>query len=635
MNSGARCVGTICLFAVFATLVFADASAQELSPPLEFLNPEGLRRLEVSDAQAAKLKELATEYGPRIADAEKAAHPTSAQLQAREEAIHSAIAAGKSGAEAKMLIIAAGSLTKDQEVAANEVLRLRDVLYQSAFAILTEAQQEKVETGLPHLGDEYTGFIIIRLAPNIRFELDDNQRLDDVARKLKLDGLTAVLDAFQLHTSYRVLRGAAAKYAPNGNQSAATSNLLRRLGSYWRIDARQQVAQVETIIRRLNELPEVDLAYRELAVGDPTVGATDNPYHLKQGYLDPAPHGIDARFAWTQPNGRGAGIGLVDLEKSWNRNHEDLVGQNPLLVYGDVRPGDHGTDVLGMIISEDNTVGTVGIASSLSYVFLSSYYRTGQPDETVATVICHTLPLMKQGDVLLLEVQTKVTSLPIEIQDMDYDAIRLAVSLGIIVVEAAGNGYYDLDKYKNVFGKQILNRGSPDYRDSGAIMVGASDPKDDHNRANFSNFGSRVDCFGWGRYVTTTGTISGFGDLDNGGGDPNKKYTAKFHGTSSAAPIVAGAAIILQGMAKANSSTLISPDRMRALLANRVTGTPQGLDVPGNIGVMPDLRAIIQTDSVFMPTPPPSRHLQRCAPPWVAPLGVVKGVLKNLWYCWR
>ena len=69
----------------------------------------------------------------------------------------------------------------------------------------------------------------------------------------------------------------------------------------------------------LNELPEVELAYREMAVSDPTVNPTDDTFNGTQNYLDAAPTGIDARWAWTQPNGEGAGVGVIDLEQGWFR----------------------------------------------------------------------------------------------------------------------------------------------------------------------------------------------------------------------------------------------------------------------------------------------------------------------------
>ena len=86
----------------------------------------------------------------------------------------------------------------------------------------------------------------------------------------------------------------------------------------------------------------------------------------------------------------------------------------------------------------------------------------------------------------------------------------------------------------------------------------------------------------------------GYGNLDSGGGDNDKTYTDTFSGTSSATPIVAGAGLIVQGMHEANTGARLSPAQMRMLLSNPATGTPQGPTVAGNIGVMPNLRAIIE-----------------------------------------
>ena len=88
----------------------------------------------------------------------------------------------------------------------------------------------------------------------------------------------------------------------------------------------------------------------------------------------------------------------------------------------------------------------------------------------------------------------------------------------------------------------------------------------------------------------------GDGDLDAGGGDPDREYTDTFAGTSSATPIVAGAGVILQGMHFGNTGARLSPMQMRMLLSNPATGTLQGGGVGGNIGVMPDLRAVIEDE---------------------------------------
>ena len=157
--------------------------------------------------------------------------------------------------------------------------------------------------------------------------------------------------------------------------------------------------------------------------------------------------------------------------------------------------------------------------------------------------------------------------------------------------EAAGNGALNLDTFSTAAG-QILNPASADFRDSGAIICGAAESALPHERASFSSFGARVDCYGWGENVVT----AGYGFLDNGGGDVNAEYTDIFGGTSSATPIVTGAGMVVQAMHEQAAGARLSPAQMRMILSNPATGTAQGPMVAGNIGVMPDLRAILETD---------------------------------------
>lgn len=454
---------------------------------------------------------------------------------------------------------------------------------------------KKLDVPLKEHPYDYSGFIIVRLSERLPLPSDDCDTLSDVVKELRLQGFEKILDEFDLSITRRLVRSMKPKEILELENVTLKSELppLHSLTRYWRVDTRDRADQIEEIVKRLNRLYEIDLAYREFAVSDPVVNPADDPYNIDQNYLDAAPDGIDARWAWTQPNGEGAGIGFVDLEQGWFPGHEDFISKTPAIIYGDNRDGvgtykgNHGTAVLGEIIADDNTVGVVGIAPSVSSVRMTSHYDAGTDTSlNVADAILAAIPSMDVGDLLLLEVQR--TYRPTEIDDADYDAIRLAVGHGIVVVEAAGNGNHDLDAYTDTSGDNILNRGSADFRESGAIMVGACESALPHDRAGFSTYGSRVDCYGWGYNVVTCG----YGDLDAGTGD-NSTYTDTFMGTSSASPIVAGAAIILQGMYEANTGTRLSPLQMRVLLSDPATGTAQGGGVAGNIGVMPDLQAII------------------------------------------
>ena len=168
----------------------------------------------------------------------------------------------------------------------------------------------------------------------------------------------------------------------------------------------------------------------------------------------------------------------------------------------------HGTAVLGEVASVDNTRGCIGIAPRVATRVVSEW-RTASNYNT-ADAIASAAAVMAAGDVLLLEAQTAYPGygnnyVPVEVYDATFDAIRAAVDQGIIVVEAAGNGSVDLDAFQTTAGKRILNRSSADFRDSGAILVGAAVSAGPHERSGFSNFGSRIDCFGWGDSITTCG----------------------------------------------------------------------------------------------------------------------------------
>ncbi len=455
--------------------------------------------------------------------------------------------------------------------------------------------------------EKFSGFVIVRLGID---RVDTGfGRLEELARKLNLEGLTSLLEEFGNPPSRPLIRSLEARQILEMEATAAKSKLppLRSLTSYWRLDLRERPEAIEALVDRLNDLSAVAIAYRELAVSEPVVDDSDDPYASGQGYLDAAPTGFDARWAWTQPNGEGAGVGVVDLEQGWFLTHEDLAGKAPTIIFGDNKDGvgsykgNHGTAVLGEIAADDNTLGVVGAAPSVSSVRVTSHYDAGTDTNLhVADALVAAVAVMDAGDVILLEVQRSLK--PTEIDDADFDAIRLASALGVIVVEAAGNGNSDLDAYTNAAGDSILNRSSGDFRESGAIMVGSSTSAVPHERyvgcgsGCGSNYGTRIDCFGWGHNITT----AGYGDLDGGTGD-DSTYTDTFGGTSGASPMITGASLIVQGMYEANTGTRLSPGQMRSLLSDPLTGTLQGSVVAGAIGVMPNLRTILSLTLGLVP----------------------------------
>lgn len=341
----------------------------------------------------------------------------------------------------------------------------------------------------------------------------------------------------------------------------------------------------DELVRSLLRMALVEEAYVEAGPVPPPVAAADDPRSINQGYLDAAPEGIDARWAWALTD--GAGVGFVDLEQGWSLDHEDLAGAGISIISGVNQDyHGHGTAVLGEVVAVDNRLGGVGIAPGASCRVVSQY-RTATSYNTAAAILSAG-DAMSPGDVLLLEAQTHygtLRNLPVEVETAVFDAIRHVVDSGIVVVEAAGNGGNDLDAFRTTSNKQVLNRRSDDFRDSGAIMVGAASSSAPHSRLSFSCHGSRIDCYGWGQSIDTAG--------DGWRGTGTDLYTETFGGTSGASPMVAGAAVLLQSWRR-NRSHVYTPARMRALLSASSYNTASANPASDRIGVMPNLRAIIE-----------------------------------------
>ena len=219
---------------------------------------------------------------------------------------------------------------------------------------------------------------------------------------------------------------------------------------------------------------------------------------------------------------------------------------------------------------------------------------------------------MVPGDVLLIEVETVVDNpikgYPVEIDDHWFDAIRLAAGNGIVVIEPAGNGDFDVNNDR--IGRDLdqlevdwpdapawrsLNRkSSPLFLDSGAIVVSACTPEvtftgtvPTHRRMEWATYGSRIDCFAWGDKVYSCGYgwITGANAANE-----NKWYTDHFNGTSAASAIIAGAALLVQQMHSDTYGRRLSPAQLRALFSDQALGTRVLDDVgPTVLGVMPDL----------------------------------------------
>lgn len=395
---------------------------------------------------------------------------------------------------------------------------------------------------------------------------------------------------------------------------------VRSLIAYFRVDARDLLPGVraESLVRGLSSFTLLfDSVMREPGLSPPSPrvaweddvspdggidaswqfhveGTTDTGSQILQGINCNSPQVWESGFD-------GVGVGFVDIELGWDLKHPDLpapihTGGAALTPFHNLNNHlfeEHGTGALGIVVGVDNTEGIVGIAPQARFLGVASYASAVDPAD-ITNAILVALDHMQVGDVLLLEIQTtgggafpgSDINLPVEIFDLWFDAIRLAVGSRMIVIEPAGNGHdgvgWALDTITSVSGVRTLNRATwSDARnhelDSGAIMVSAcySDLRADGSltRTDASNYGSRVDCFAWGEEVYTT--------------QPQNSY-GSFSGTSAASAIIAGAAILAQQMWKDTFGTPATSGQLRYLLST------VGTSVYAQAGRQPDLGQIAQ-----------------------------------------
>lgn len=441
-----------------------------------------------------------------------------------------------------------------------------------------------------------TGFLIVRFKPGII-----TSNLTDLGAAVRQAGLLHIdklMNTFNL-TGTPVISSPLREQLRQLEDKTAYREFApdHSLLSYWRIDGREAGEALAVIEAALRLLPEIEVAYREKTVSDPLVPG-DDLHSGRQRYLDPAEAGVDARWVWDLPYGHGEGMHFIDLEQEWILDHEDLP--TPSLIFNDNRKGDgqfngdHGTGVVGVVAGVDNAVGIIGMAPEVASVRLVSQWCRETPTASyIAEAITKAITTPPLPHVLLIEAQLGVLMLPPETDDTVLNAIRTAVASGVIVIETAGNGSQNLDSWADSTGQLRLNRDTSIFQDndSGAILVGAGTSYGQHERSIWenggSNFGSRIDCYAWGDSIVTCGK----GNL---GGSGTTSYTNNFGGTSGAAAIIAGCALLVQGLHFAKKNSLLLPSEMRAMLSSSTTGTAQGENVSGNIGVMPDLRAVVE-----------------------------------------
>lgn len=368
-----------------------------------------------------------------------------------------------------------------------------------------------------------------------------------------------------------------------------------------------QFGNINDLIKRINRLPSVEIAYAEpplkvnsVNLAMPGASGYSVPSLTTQGsqaYLDNTSNGIHSIDGWKWKGGKGSHVEVMAVDTNINIDHVELTHLPYSIIWwsgnSNSTIADHGTAVAGILFAEDDSRGVTGIVNevpllrfySARYCFIACWYDGGRALAAAADI-------MSVGDVITMSLgytagpdlnppecngSLDCNDIPVEWTSKGFTATQAAVANGIVVLASASNGYVNLDDpiYNDAFNLNV--------RDSGAIIVGATQSDSANGNLTFSNYGSRVTARAWGHNVATLGN-----------GDPNttpwdEMYTSGFGGTSSAAPIVAGAAASIQSIAKAMGHAPLTSVEMRDLIS--LTGQPQIADLSRSIGEMPNIDA--------------------------------------------
>lgn len=376
--------------------------------------------------------------------------------------------------------------------------------------------------------------------------------------------------------------------------------------------------------------------------------------------------GVDAEYAWSLPNGKGDDMAVVDVEAGWHFDHDDLKNvaidiclppEGTTFVNGDetadaaglASSQTHGTAVLGILVGDPAIadVGITGIAHKVAHVAVAGeFYKKSngvliefaEPHNAIIAAMSKLEDYLPGGGgVMLIETSEDwswydktlgKTGVPIELRAEVHKELLEAANCLYTVIEAAGNGGEDLDKLD--YAMNGIESGSacnppglpvdisnPLVNDSKAILVGSADPPISFNggawefelgvdeqlrRLDSSCFGARIDCYGWGDYVMSCHK-------------PEAQYI-RFNGTSSAAAVVAGVVLVMQGLWKEHgTSDFLTPTEVRDILRDPSLGTPvyarkAAVDNPETaedetqylqVGHIPDLLKILTLSAKFKP----------------------------------
>ncbi len=318
----------------------------------------------------------------------------------------------------------------------------------------------------------------------------------------------------------------------------------------------------------VNILESVDLnEYKQVTPHLLETVDTQKEWHLRNTGINGLKAGADIKAfqAWNISKGFGSKVAVIDTgfdvknpdinfaDNSFNALSVDEDGRvsDPDEEFDAAAPSysneNHGTAVAGIIAAKDNGKGVVGVAPEAQVIpirLINDYGTVSaaqiiaahrKADELGAQIINNSWgsydPSLKDGESLELSSA--------EAEMYEDIAANGNHGRGILVVFAAGNS-----------GNKDFNN-APEARQDCVLAVGATDSTD--QRSSYSVYGSELDLVAPGGGAQSIVTTDRRDQVRNVGGKMKVKIKGyakgniaeNFHGTSAAAPVVAGVAALV------------------------------------------------------------------------------------------
>ncbi len=339
-------------------------------------------------------------------------------------------------------------------------------------------------------------------------------------------------------------------------------------------------------LRHYNVMFELGLMLGNRLFPTATAEAPTPDFGALQTYLD-APgstkRGLNIRKAWAkQVTGKGVRVHLVD--GGLFAQHEDLR-HNPDLHVVELGNNDdprHGTASTGILVANPGKLGITGICHASEVRVHHARAENAQGELRVLRALHEQVAA---GDIVVIPQQLRDhdlpgTNLPFVHNKMFWTHLKLLAEKGAVIVCAAGNGHEKDDARsgaKKATGVDLsAGRFHIDHGEANVILVGACDSVTGkaHTASNH-HYPYRM-LNAWGDGVVTLG----FGDLQDKPGN-DRDYTARYNGTSSATPLVAGALCLIQSYAMQQHHLYLDVNQLHLLVmqAGYEEATSPGSDV--------------------------------------------------------